>query len=63
MARRHNWTPEQVDAQEDGFVEELLAAEVGWDMAIARRQADAASAGPSGGGGQRPLYGMRGMAG
>ena len=52
-----------VDAQEDGFIEELLVAEVGWDMAIARRQADAASAGPSGGGGQRPLYGMRGMAG
>ena len=60
MARRHNWTPGQVDAQEDGFIEELLVAEVGWDMAIAKRQADAA---PSGGGGQRPLYGTRGMAG
>jgi len=49
-----------VDAQEDGFIEELLVAEVGWDMAIAKRQAPAA---PSGGGGQRPLYGTRGMAG
>lgn len=63
MARRHNWTPEQVDAQEDGFIEELLVAEVGWDMAIARRQADAASSGGSPGGGQKRLYGGHGMAG
>ena len=59
MARRHNWTPGQVDAQEDGFIEELLVAEVGWDMAIAKRQ----DPGPSAGTGQKPLYGMRGMAG
>ena len=52
-----------VDAQDDGFIEELLVAEVGWDMAIAKRQADAGSGGSSPGGGQKRLYGGHGMAG
>jgi hypothetical protein len=59
MARRHNWLPGQVDATEDGFVEELMLAEAGYDQAVAalqqRKQAKS--------GGKRALYGHGGMAG
>ena len=52
-----------MDALPDDYARELPLIAAGWDMAIARRQADAASKGSGGGTPGKRLYGGQGMAG